>query len=128
MLYAVGSRSHVTFIDPRQPSTLVASSIKSPDKDCGVRSLAFNQQLLSIGTGAGHLYFYDMRAKDFIWSSSSSKPYALTASQGWLVRILMYTNNNNYHYYYRNMIRHIKISSVVCLVHPMPFTHIVIAP
>lgn len=85
-LYAVGSRSHVTFIDPRQSSTHIANSIRSPDKDCGVRSLAFNQQLLSIGTGAGHLYFYDLRINHFILDSTS-KPCVLTASQGWLVSV-----------------------------------------
>lgn len=84
-LYAVGSRSHVTFIDPRQSPTHTAGSVRSLDKDCGVRSLEFNQQLLSIGTGAGHLYFYDMRKNDFLHDSSDSKPCALTASQGWLV-------------------------------------------
>ena len=84
-LYAVGSRSHVTFIDPRQSSTHIAGSVKSVDKDCGVRSLEFNQQLLSIGTGAGHLYFYDMRTNEFLLENNSSKPCVLTASQGWLV-------------------------------------------
>lgn len=87
-LYAVGSRSHVTFVDPRQPSTHIAGSVKSVDKDCGVRSLEFNQQLLSIGTGAGHLYFYDMRTNEFLLDSNSSKPCVLTASQGWLVSLL----------------------------------------
>lgn len=87
-LYAVGSRSHVTFIDPRQPSTQIAGSVKSVDKDCGVRSLEFNQQLLSIGTGAGHLYFFDMRTNEFLFDSSGSKSCVLTASQGWLVSIL----------------------------------------
>ena len=84
-LYAVGSRSHVTFIDPRQSPTHVAGSVKSIDKDCGVRSLEFNQQLLSIGTGAGHLYFYDMRTRDFLSDNNSGRPLFLTASQGWLV-------------------------------------------
>lgn len=84
-LYAVGSRSHVTFVDPRQPSTHIAGSVKSIDKDCGVRSLEFNQQLLSIGTGAGHLYFYDMRTSEFLLDNNNSSPCVLTASQGWLV-------------------------------------------
>lgn len=86
-LYAVGSRSHVTFVDPRQPSPhSIAGSVKSVDKECGVRSLQFNQQILSIGTGAGHLYFYDMRCNEYLFDdSSSSKPCVLTASRGWLV-------------------------------------------
>lgn len=86
-LYAVGSRSHVTFIDPRQsPPHDIAGSVKSLDKECGVRSLQFNQQILSIGTGAGHLYFYDMRSNAYVYDNSmKSKPCFLTASQGWLV-------------------------------------------
>ncbi len=86
-LYAVGSRSHVTFVDPRQsPPHCIAGSVKSVDRECGVRSLQFNQQILSIGTGAGHLYFYDMRCNGYLFdNSSSSKPCVLTAPQGWLV-------------------------------------------
>ena len=85
-LYAVGSRSHVTFIDPRQSSPhCIAGSVRSVDRECGVRSLQFNQQILSIGTGAGHLYFYDMRCNEYLYDNTFSKPCALTASQGWLV-------------------------------------------
>lgn len=89
-LYAVGSRSHVTFMDPRQPSTQTAGSVRSPDKDCGVRSLEFNHELLSIGTGGGHLYFYDMRTNDFLLDDSGLKPCVLTASQGWLVSFIIF--------------------------------------
>ena len=85
-LYAVGSRSHVTFIDAREPSTHIAGSVKSVDNDSGVRSLQFNEQLLSVGTGQGHLYFYDMRSKAFLLDSTNAHPCVLTASQGWLVR------------------------------------------
>ena len=86
-LYAVGSRSHVTFIDTREPTTSTAGSVKSVDNDSGVRSLQFNEQLLSVGTGQGHLYFYDMRNRGFLLDNSSSYPCVLTASQGWLVSL-----------------------------------------
>ena len=81
-LYAVGSRSHVTFIDGRHPHK-PAGFLKSPDKDCGVRSLNFNQELLSIGTGAGNIFFYDLRAGSFL--SRSERPHHLHTSPGWLV-------------------------------------------
>lgn len=81
-LYVVGSRSHVTFIDGRRPDQ-PAGFLKSPDKDCGVRSLSFNQELLSIGTGAGNLFFYDLRAGAFL--SHSQQPHRLHTSSGWLV-------------------------------------------
>lgn len=86
-LYVVGSRSHVTFIDPRQPSTHVVASVKSVDEESGVRSLQFNEQLLSIGTGQGHLYFYDLRSRGFLMEKTRSQPCVLTASQGWLVSL-----------------------------------------
>lgn len=84
-LYAAGSRSHIVLIDSREPSPKIARSVKSLDNDCGVRSLAFNQQLLSIGTGAGHLYFYDMRKNTFLLDNTGLQPCSLTASEGWLV-------------------------------------------
>lgn len=60
----------------------------------GVRSLQFNSHLLSIGTGAGHLYFYDIRARKYLnhdadcrctSSQGKSQACSLTASPGWLV-------------------------------------------
>ena len=84
-LYVVGSRSHVTLIDKRETGCKTAGFILSPDKDCGVRSLQFNDHLLSIGTGAGHVYFYDVRAAKFITGCDSSKPISLHSSHGWLV-------------------------------------------
>lgn len=96
-MYGVGSRSHVTFLDDRVPASTVGS-LKSLDPDCGIRSLKFNHNLLSIGTGAGHIYFYDIRTRHYLNTSSSgssrqqhqSRPTAralsLTASAGWLRR------------------------------------------
>ena len=84
-LYVVGSRSHVTFIDGRHPHQ-PAGFLKSPDRDCGVRSLNFNHELLSIGTGAGNLFFYDLRAGSFLSSPSSQQHHKLHTSPGWLVR------------------------------------------
>lgn len=93
-LYAVGSRSHVTFIDSRLDCK-TTNSIKSLDSDCGVRSLQFHKHLLSIGTGAGRLFFYDIRARKFLDKEAGCechRPHArmghcsLKASPGWLRR------------------------------------------
>jgi WD repeat-containing protein 40A len=89
-MFGVGSRSHVTFLDDRVPAATVGS-LKSLDIDCGVRSLRFNCNLLSIGTGAGHIYFYDMRSRRYLNSTKqgrSGKPVALSleTSTGWLRR------------------------------------------
>ena len=61
----------------------------------GVRSLQFNRRLLSTGTGAGHLYFYDLCAQKYLdhdfncscgRSFTKADAHSLTASPGWLVR------------------------------------------
>ena len=88
LLYAVGSRSHVTLLDSRKSKDGIVQNLSSPDTNCGVRSLAFNQQLLSVGTGAGHLFFYDMRARDWLMDKSGQRPCTFTTSGGWLVSVL----------------------------------------
>lgn len=85
-LYVVGSRSHVTFIDARVPHW-PAGFLKSPDDECGVRSLKFNQDVLSFGTGAGNLFFYDLRAGALLSSQSSrEQPFKLQTSPGYVVK------------------------------------------
>ncbi len=94
MLYAVGSRSNVTFLDPREARSSSIWSVSSLDPNCGVRSLAFNQQLLSVGTGAGHLYFYDVRARDWLLDKSNKEPCTLAASDRWMVRTVCLQTTN----------------------------------
>ena len=83
LMYAVGSKSHVIFMDTREATSIW--SMKSLDPNCGVRSLAFNQQLLSVGTGAGHIYFYDLRTRNWLLDKSGSQPCTLKPSDRWLV-------------------------------------------
>lgn len=63
-LYAVGSRSHVTLLDSRtlQP----ASKIPSRYQSCGIRSISFLGELLTIGTGMGIILFYDVRTTKYL--------------------------------------------------------------
>ncbi len=86
-LYAVGSRSHITLLDSRTASSQVSTfAIRSPDKDCGVRSINFNSELLSLGTGGGNLYFYDLRARSFLVEDEVTyKNCILHSTPGWLV-------------------------------------------
>lgn len=63
-MYAVGSLSHVCFIDARTCS--LAGSICSTDQGAGVRSLSFRDNVLTIGTGLGSILFYDLRAQKFL--------------------------------------------------------------
>ncbi|KAI9274488.1 WD40-repeat-containing domain protein [Phascolomyces articulosus] len=70
-LLAVGSQEHVTLLDPRLSSTAsAAQEFPSQDQDWGVRSLAFQDHIVTCGGGLGHLSFYDIRNKSFIPSSS----------------------------------------------------------
>ncbi|KAG1688563.1 DDB1- and CUL4-associated factor 12 [Nymphon striatum] len=65
--YAVGSKSHITMIDA---DTLVpAFEIIAEQPGCSIRSLSFNDDLLTIGTGIGTIMFYDLRAQKYLQSS-----------------------------------------------------------
>ena len=74
---------------------MINRSTNFPLVSSGVRSLQFHKHLLSIGTGAGRLFFYDIRARKFLDKEAGCechRPHArmghcsLKASPGWLVR------------------------------------------
>jgi len=50
----------------------------------GVRSLNFVDTLLTIGTGAGAIYFFDRRANKYL-EMNCSHPCSLNVGPGWLV-------------------------------------------
>ena len=58
----------------------------------GVRSVEFNEEVLSFGTGEGNVYFYDLRAGQYL-SRQRSPPAmdqakcSLRISKGYLVSI-----------------------------------------
>ncbi|KAF6019619.1 DCAF12 [Bugula neritina] len=58
-LYAVGSQSHVSLLDRNLKSIF---SIESLTKGFGIRSVSFNHNVITIGTGVGNVLFYDMNA------------------------------------------------------------------
>jgi len=62
-LYAIGSQSYVTIIDPR--STTIAHKIPSLDDGWGVRALSFKYYNLAVGGGYGRLSFYDLRNQKY---------------------------------------------------------------
>ena len=59
-LLAIGCNSHIMFLDPRLPRMLTRV-VESLDGSQGVRSLCFQDELVSCGSGRGHLFFYDLR-------------------------------------------------------------------
>mmetsp|Transcript_3572 Transcript_3572/g.5431 ORF Transcript_3572/g.5431 Transcript_3572/m.5431 type:complete len:442 (+) Transcript_3572:294-1619(+) len=64
-LFAVGSRSHLSLVDPRMETLADQfTCFQSKDKDnqgLGVRSLSFYHHVITVGGGGGDLSFFDMR-------------------------------------------------------------------
>lgn len=84
-LYAVGSKAHTDLLDAR---TLQAvRKIQSRNSGCGIRSVSFRGNILTIGTGIGIMLFWDMRAGKFLESTmNSNRAVQLKASKGWQAR------------------------------------------
>ncbi|KAI7856062.1 WD40-repeat-containing domain protein [Circinella umbellata] len=85
-LLAVGSQEHVTLLDPRLSSaSSAAQEFPSQDQDWGVRSLAFQNYIVTCGGGLGRVSFYDIRNKAFIPShTTTSSTSFCSVSSGWL--------------------------------------------
>ena len=66
-IYAVGSRANTDLLDSRTLQSV--RSIKSQKLGYGVRSVSFNGNILTIGTGLGQILFWDLRASDFLESA-----------------------------------------------------------
>ncbi|XP_023228917.1 DDB1- and CUL4-associated factor 12-like [Centruroides sculpturatus] len=81
-LYAVGSRSHITLLDVQTLEPV--QKITAKYQGCGVRSLSFSGDLLTVGTGIGILMFYDVRAGRYLEDSGGSRPAVLRATRGWV--------------------------------------------
>ncbi|KAM5197035.1 LOW QUALITY PROTEIN: DDB1- and CUL4-associated factor 12-like protein 2 [Hipposideros larvatus] len=93
-LYAVGSQSHVSFLDPRQRQQNIRP-LCSREGGTGVRSLSFYQHIITVGTGHGSLLFYDICAQKFLEERAAAsldcsplgpagKKLKLTCGRGWL--------------------------------------------
>uniref|UniRef100_A0A8C4R7M3 DDB1 and CUL4 associated factor 12 n=1 Tax=Eptatretus burgeri TaxID=7764 RepID=A0A8C4R7M3_EPTBU len=96
-VYAVGSQSHVSFLDPRQAQ--VPKSVYSKERGSGIRSVSFREHIVTMGTGQGSIQFYDIRAQRFLapglftlasepdWKVAKSRAsdlLKLSTSKGWL--------------------------------------------
>ncbi|XP_036764490.2 DDB1- and CUL4-associated factor 12-like protein 2 [Manis pentadactyla] len=92
-LYAVGSQSHVSFLDLRVGRQNIRP-ICTREGGAGVRSLSFYERLITVGTGQGALLFYDVRAQKFLQERASAslgspplhagRNLRLTCGRGWL--------------------------------------------
>lgn len=84
-MYAVGSKANTDLLDAR--TLQVIKKIPSRNNGCGIRSVSFKGNILTIGTGIGLLLFWDLRAGKFLESTmNSNRAVSLKAStKGWLV-------------------------------------------
>ncbi|XP_004590270.3 DDB1- and CUL4-associated factor 12-like protein 2 [Ochotona princeps] len=92
-LYAVASRTYISFLDPRQPKhkLQLLNCQRVGDSVC---SLSFYQGIITLGTVHGSLLFYDVRAHKFLEDSrvvgqdssagSGRRILKLTCSTGWI--------------------------------------------
>ncbi|CAG8732910.1 4003_t:CDS:2, partial [Gigaspora rosea] len=84
-LFAVGSQAHISIVDPRTSS--IVHEIDSVDE--GVRSLNFDDHIITTGGGYGRLSFYDMRAQNYLVFNTSNDESSVTCNyketgSGWL--------------------------------------------
>ncbi|XP_018323338.1 DDB1- and CUL4-associated factor 12 [Agrilus planipennis] len=91
-LYAVGCRSYTLLLDCR---TLQAvKKVSSRYSGCGIRSVSFEGDVLTVGTGLGMLMFYDLKAGKYLESSiNSSRTVVLKASKGYVYPDEEYVDN-----------------------------------
>ena len=90
-LFAVGSKSHIQLIDSRTLSNI--STINSKPPEIGIRSLSFNKEILTIGTGNGNILFYDIRNSKYFNNKFNQDLIALKTSKGWIAQT---NENQNY--------------------------------
>lgn len=82
-LYAIGSKSHTTLLDPRTLHHV--RKVNARITGCGIRSVSFHGEILTIGTGVGAIMFFDMRAGKYMESTmNSGRAVVLKSTKGWV--------------------------------------------
>lgn len=110
-LYAIGCKSYTLLLDCRTLQVFhpmyclhhlllhlllfqAVKKISSRYSGCGIRSLSFQGDVLTIGTGLGMLMFYDLKAGKYLDSSiNSSRTVVLKASKGFVVMQFVTSHN-----------------------------------
>lgn len=86
-IYAVGSKNHIFLMNINTMDT--NKKIPSLYPHSGIRSLSFANDLLTIGTGNGHVLFYDLRNDRYLANEGSQEKNHsdLCTSKGYAVRV-----------------------------------------
>ncbi|KAL5005380.1 hypothetical protein ScPMuIL_018836 [Solemya velum] len=92
-MYAIGSQSHINLIDPRSTNTL--TTIISKYSGGGVRSVSFQKDIITIGTGVGQILFFDLKAGKYL-ECNCGHACSLEVGDGMLL------HDENYHNYFFN--------------------------
>jgi len=94
-IVAAGSQCHVSMFCLKSGKALY--TIPSHDGDWGVRSLSFQDFLVTIGGGAGRMAFYDTRKNAFlkIEGMDDEEEFFLQTGNGWLEKDEMYYRHFN---------------------------------
>ena len=82
-MYAVGSKAHTDLLDSRTLQSV--RKIPSRYQGCGIRSVSFKGNIITVGTGIGLMLFWDLRACKFLESNLNTR-VQLKASRGWVRR------------------------------------------
>ncbi|KAF9130537.1 DDB1- and CUL4-associated factor 12 [Linnemannia schmuckeri] len=92
-LFAVGSQSHITVIDPRTSS--LVHETESCDEGWGVRALDFKSHIITTGGGFGRLGYYDLRAQRYLdgFDNDQSNRRYQDIGTGWLNRDTTYAGS-----------------------------------
>lgn len=86
-LYAVGSLSHVSLLESRNGKSV--GTLCSNDQGAGVRSVSFNDCIVTIGSGYGSVMFYDIRMNRLLQRQDGTN-CQLSSGRGWLKRDSVY--------------------------------------
>ncbi|KAI8919986.1 WD40-repeat-containing domain protein [Powellomyces hirtus] len=94
-LYAVGSAHKISVLDSRAKDVVL--TFDSLDDGWGVRSLLFDDTVLTVGGGKGRISFYDLRMPAYIsWNNDKTGSEALNyldTGPGYLLRDDVYEEN-----------------------------------
>jgi WD repeat-containing protein 40A len=86
-LYAVGSKTTTDLLDTRTLQKIKSiKSLTHNSEEYGTRSVSIKGNILTIGTGVGLMYFWDIRAGKYLQSFINNKVISLKASKGWWQR------------------------------------------
>ncbi|VVC36935.1 WD40/YVTN repeat-like-containing domain,WD40-repeat-containing domain,WD40 repeat,WD40 repeat [Cinara cedri] len=83
-LYAIGCRPYALLLDSRMLQAV--KKVYGRHSGCVIRSLSFQDNLMTIGTGVGAMLFYDVRAAKYleISNANTSRVVVLRTSQGYI--------------------------------------------